>query len=292
MKAKLLIKTTTSDDYKDLSEKEYKQILSNAILLEDFDYNIFLSTNFLKAKKDLENFDFSKANIRETDAFNIIFNALNSIVTNLYLWEAYLRKNYFDYEEIFSSEEKKKEQESKVKKKGKRYIAKSCLALKDSEYYDKDINYTITKTLRNRADHFKKPYSDIIYYDDFSRHFVVYVEDFLEDRSLSTSARKHAEKAEIQYFDVVDIIKYSFKILEDLNVFIYNKILSIKWASYYDARLTLKEFLPSDYLGAHLIWLNEKYPDDHILKVGHKAISTSAMKGILHIASGTTTNKC
>lgn len=279
MKAKLLIKKEGLKTIKDLSLSEYQEIKNAIYYLDDFDYLNFLSVNHIKARDDFRNFDFSAPTIKEVDAFNIIFNALNSIVTNLNLWQSYLKRNYFDDTDVYSIEEKEKEKQNKG------YKAKSCYDLSDSDLYDNVVEYAVMKALRNLAVHSQKPYSDIIYFDDWSRHFVIYTRDLLEGDILNKSGKEIVIKSKYDYFDVVQVIEESFKALETLNVYIYNMLLNKNCKNYYSSRLIIKEYLPMEFDGAYLTWINDEYCDNHILKAESKNISINAMNRILGIAS-------
>ncbi len=277
MTAKLGIKKYGKIDIvRDLTQEEYEEILKASKNLDDFDYIHFLSINYIKAKEDFLNFDFSAFDIREVDVYNVFFNALSAISNNTYLWETYLKRRYPDDLDIFSEEERQKEQ-----KDPKNYKSKSVVALKDSYYYDTNISYTVAKTLRNIIVHVGKPYNEIAYYDDHSRHFILYTSSLLNDEKVSKSAKKLLDDSNIDYLDIVPVIKEAFEILDKLNEFAFNFLLRKGWITYSLSRTTIKNYIDSDVDAAFVAWENHDYPEDHFLRVSHINISINAMRKIL-----------
>lgn len=261
-----------------LTQTEYQEILNAAKNLENFDYIHFLSINYIKAKEDFYNFNFSAFDIREVDVYSVIFNALNAISNNVYLWETYLKRSYHDDLEIFPEEELIKEQKIHKNNKGK-----SIVALKDSNYYDSNISYAIAKTLRNIIVHVGKPYSEIAYYDDHSRHFLLYTSSLLNDERLSKSAKQLILNSHQDYFDIVLVIKEAFSILDKLNEFAFNFLLKKEWLTYSLSRTTIKEYIDFDVDAAFVVWENPDFPEEHLLRVSHINISLNAMKKILSL---------
>ena len=278
MKAKLVIKKDgkiAADRF--LSKYEYNKITSASKNLDDFDYIHFLSINYIKAKEDFLQFDFSAFGIREVDIYNVIFNALNAISNNIYLWETYLKRSYPDDLEVFSEEERQKE------KKLKNYKSKSAVALKDSFYYDTNISYVIAKALRNIIVHVGKPYNEIAYYDDHSRHFLLYKSSLLSDEKVSKSAREMLVSSQQDCFDIVLVIKDAFVVLDQLNEFAFNFLLKKRWLTYYLSRSTIKEYIDTDADAAFIVWENLNYSKEHPLRVAHTNISMNAMRKILSL---------
>lgn len=261
-----------------LTDAEYEEILRASKNLEEFDYIHFLSINYIKAKEDFLSFDFSAFGIREVDVYNVIFNALNAISNNTYLWETYLKRSYPDDLEIFSEEERQKE-----RKDPRNYKSKSIVALKDSYYYDTNISYTVAKTLRNIIVHVGKPYNEIAYYDDHSRHFLLYTSSLLSDEKVSKSARQLLVDSHKDYFDIVLVIKEAFSVLDSLNEFAFNFLLKKGWLTYSFSRTKIKEYIDSDVDAAFIAWENLDYPEDHLLRVSHINISMNAMRKILSL---------
>ena len=261
-----------------LTDAEYEEILRASKNLEEFDYIHFLSINYIKAKEDFLSFDFSAFGIREVDVYNVIFNALNAISNNTYLWETYLKRSYPDDLEIFSEEERQKE-----RKDPRNYKSKSIVALKDSYYYDTNISYTVAKTLRNIIVHVGKPYNEIAYYDDHSRHFLLYTSSLLSDEKVSKSSRQLLVDSHKDYFDIVLVIKEAFSVLDKLNEFAFNFLLKKGWLTYSLSRTKIKEYIDSDVDAAFIAWENLDYPEDHLLRVSHINISINAMRKILSL---------
>ena len=261
-----------------LTDAEYEEILRASKNLEEFDYIHFLSINYIKAKEDFLSFDFSAFGIREVDVYNVIFNALNAISNNTYLWETYLKRSYPNDLEIFSEEERQKE-----RKDPRNYKSKSIVALKDSYYYDTNISYTVAKTLRNIIVHVGKPYNEIAYYDDHSRHFLLYTSSLSSDEKVSKSARQLLVDSHKDYFDIVLVIKEAFSVLDKLNEFAFNFLLKKGWLTYSLSRTKIKEYIDSDVDAAFIAWENLDYPEDHLLRVSHINISINAMRKILSL---------
>ncbi len=278
MTAKLGIKKDGKIDIvRDLTQEEYEEIIKASNNLDDFDYIQFLSINYIKAKEDFLNFDFSAFDIREVDIYNVIFNALSAISNNTYLWETYLKRRYPDDLEIFPEVEQQKE------KKDLNYKSKSVVALKDSFYYDTNISYTVAKTLRNIIVHVGKPYNEIAYYDDHSRHFILYTSSLLSDKKVSKSARELIAGSNIDYFDIVLVIEEAFKILDELNEFAFNFLLRKGWTTYSSSRTKIKTYIDSNVDVAFVAWENLDYPEEHFLRVSHINISMNAMRKLLSL---------
>ena len=283
MEEKMVVKLGAKKDgimviNRDLTEEESREIINASKNLEELDYIHFLSINYIKAKEDFLAFDFSAFDIREVDIYSIIFNALNAISNNTYLWETYLKRRYMDDFDVFSEEERMKEQ-----KDPKNYNMKSIVALKDSYYYDTNISYAIAKLLRNIIVHVGKPYHEIAYYDDCSRHFLLYTSKLLNDKKLNKSARRLLSNSCIDYFDIVLAIQEAFSILDKLNEFAFNYFLKKEWLTYSLSRTTIKKYIEEDVDVAFVAWENSDYDEDHFLRVSHINIPIGAMKKVLSI---------
>ncbi len=260
-------------DKKEVSDEVYKELFNATHILEEFDYVAFLANSYEKAKEDFFNYDFSQFNVREIDMFTVMLNSLNSIATNNNLWEAYLKRTYTDDSAIFLA--------CPTSKKEK----KSLFGMKDSEYYDQNIEYVIAKALRNMVVHSEKPYSEIWYDDDFKRHFIIHTEVLLHGNTLNISGKQIVTNCGMDYFDVVDIIKRAFEITTELNLYIINYLIKKEWINYYSSRLTIRKYLGIEWQGAYLVEINPKYPPDHVLYLSTTSISKNAMNSILSIAA-------
>lgn len=205
--------------------------------------------------------------------FSVMLNSLNSIDTNNNLWEAYLKRAYKDDSSMFFDVPTSKKEK------------KSLFGIKDSEYYDQNVEYVIAKALRNMIVHSKKPYSEIWYDDDFKRHFIIHTDVLLQDANLNASGRKIVSNCGRDYFDVVDIIKRAFEITDELNLYIFNHLLQKEWINFYSSRITVRTHLGIEWQGAYLVQINPKYPPDHVMYLSTISISKNAMNGILSLAA-------
>ena len=197
-----------------LDDATFEKLKQAAKSLEAFNTFAFLGNSYVKAKEDFFAYDFTQFNVREVDMFNMFLNALEAIATNANLWEAYLIRNYSDDKEVYPDTTNKKK--------------KSCRGIKDSEFYEKNIEYVVSKVLRNMIAHHTKPYSEIIYDNDYRRQFIVTKEDLLEFGSPNKSAHAYISNSEQDYYDVVEVIKRAFDITEEVNLYMFNFIISIK----------------------------------------------------------------
>ena len=256
---------------KALDEFTFEKIKKAAIDLEAFNTITFLCNSYVKAKEDFLAYDFTQFNVREVDMFNMFLNALEAMATNRNLWEAYLDRSYEGDREIFP-----------VVIEGKH---KSCFALKDSEYYDNCIDYVVAKVLRNMIVHHSKPYSEIVYYDDECRHFIVTREDLLELGAPNKSAKEYISNSNHDYYDIVEVIKHALEITDEINVYMFNLIAKKEWHRFISARYTIREYIGVDWQGAYLVWINPKYPKDHLLYLSKIDISKNAMNVIRTIAA-------
>gem|GEM_PF-6938351 len=145
----------------EISDEEYNKLLNAANILEDFNYLFFLGCNYEHAKEAFLKYDFSQFGVREIDLFAVIHNALNAITTNLNMWETYLKRKYKEDKDIFPFQ-------------NDQTLGKSYLGLRDSECYDNNVEYVVTKALRNMAAHSEKPFSEIWYDDNYKRHFAIH----------------------------------------------------------------------------------------------------------------------
>lgn len=262
---------------KAIDECTFEILKSAAVSLEMFNTVIFLSNSYVKAKEDFFAYDFTQFNVREVDMFNMFLNALEAMATNRNLWEAYLERNYASDNEIFPD----------VINGRKR----SCFGLKDSQYYDASIDYVVSKVLRNMIAHHSKPYSEIVYYDDYCRRFIVTKEDLLELGAPNISAKKYITNSQHDYYDIVEVIKHALKITEEINIFMFNLIMKKEWYRLWNARDTIREHIGDDWQGAYLVWENPKYPEDHLLYLPQIDISKHAMNVIMSIMAQSLSSK-
>lgn len=254
-----------------LDELTFDKLKSAALNLEMFNAITFLGNSYVKAKEDFLAYDFTQFYVREVDMFNMFLNALEAMATNRNLWEAYLKRNYADDSEIFP-----------VVIKDKKH---SCFGLKDSEYYDNCIDYVVSKVLRNMIAHHTKPYSEIVYFDEYNRRFIVTREDLLKFGAPNKSAKEYITKSEYDYFDIVKVIKHALEITDEINVYMFNLIVQKEWLKFITARYTIREYIGVDWQGAYLVWTNSKYPEDHLLYLSQIDISKHAMDAIKSIAA-------
>lgn len=256
---------------KSVSTEEYSSLFNAACILESFDYITFLGSSFEKEKEEFLSYDFSQFNVRETDMFSMMLNSLNAIATNNNLWEAYLKRTYKNDPEVFPTS-------STTKK-------KSIFGMKDAELYDKNVEYVVAKALRNMIVHSGKPYSDIWYDDDLHRHFIVHTEILLRGDNLNNSGKKIVSDCGLDYFDVIEVIKHAFALVEDLNLFIVNFLLQKEWINFYSSRTTIRSHLGVDWQSVYIVQINPTYPPSHMMHLSTTSISKSAMNGILSIAA-------
>lgn len=256
---------------RELGEESYSELRSAAESLEEFNTLAFLSNSYVKAKEDFMTYDFTQFDVREIDMFNMILNALEAISTNRNLWEAYLKRSYRDNNDVYTCEQNGEK--------------KSCFGLKDSEFYDKHIEFVVSKVLRNMTTHHSKPYSKIIYDDNLQRHFIVTREDLLGLGEPNASARKFISNNDRDYYDVVEVIKRSFGFVEEINTYVFNFILKKEWHRYINARYTVRSYVGIDWQGAYLVYADLRYPESHPLYLSQINISKKAMNAICSIAA-------
>lgn len=253
---------------KELDEKSFAELKSAANALEAFNTLAFLCNSYVKTKEDFFAYDFSQFDVREIDMFTMLLNALEAMATNRNLWEAYLKRSYEGDCVVFPDETKK-----------------SCFGIKDSEYYEKSIEYVISKVLRNMIAHHSKPYSEIVYDDNLRRQFIVTREDLLTLGNPNTSSKKYISENENDYYDVVEIIKRALEITDELNVYMFNLLLQKEWPRFISARYTVREYIGVDWQGAYLVQVDPRYPESHLLYLARTSISKNAMNSILSISA-------
>ena len=262
-------------DYKcktELTENDYKKLLNAAKILEEFNYLFFLGCNYIKAKDDFLNYNFSQFNVLETDMFSVMHNALNAIATNINMWETYLKRKYKDDKEIFPFQDDKN-------------LGKSYFGLKDSEYYDTNVEYVVAKALRNMSTHTEKPFSEIWYDDNYNRHFAIHTEHLLANGNLNKSGKDIVLKSKKDYFDVIEVIKQAYEIVDKINNDMVNLLLKKDWMNFYSSRITIRDYIGVDWDGAYLVSENPKYPKEHMMFLNITNISKNAMDNILSIAA-------
>ena len=197
----------------ELNEDAYNKLLCAAKNLEEFNYLFFLGCNYIKAKDDFLRYDFSQFNVREIDMFAVMHNALNAIATNRNMWETYLKRKYKDDKEIFPFKDDKK-------------LGKSYFGLKDSEYYDNNVEYVVVKALRNMCTHTEKPFSEIWYDDNYNRRFAIHTEHLLKNDNLNKSGRDIVIESKKDFFDVIEVIQQAYEIVDKINNDMVNFLLS------------------------------------------------------------------
>lgn len=273
MEKKYLIVKTDNElkEKRELNEESYLELKTAAESLEEFNTLAFLSNSYVKAKEDFMEYDFSQFDVRELDMFTMLLNALEAMSTNVNLWETYLKRSYPEDSDIFPCEQNGKK--------------KSCFELKDSEIYDKHIEFVVSKVLRNMTAHYSKPYSKIIYDDNLHRHFIVTKEDLLNSGKISASARKYITNSIRDYYDVVEVIKHAFAFVDEINTFMFNFILNKEWHRYLLARYTVRGYIGIDWQGAYLVHADTRYPESHLLYLAQINISKNAMDSICSIAA-------
>lgn len=265
----LIIKS--NNDYKtsrELDEQAYSELKTAAGVLETFNTLAFLCNSYVKAKEDFLAYDFTQFDVREIDMFTMFLNALEAMATNRNLWEAYLKRSYEGDSVVFPDE-----------------TNKSCFGIKDSEYYEKNIEYVVSKVLRNMIAHHSKPYSEIIYDDNLRRQFIVTKEDLLKLGNPNASSKKYISENTNDYYDVVEIIKRAFEITDEINVYMFNLLLQKEWPRFISARYTVREHIGVDWQGAYIVKTDPRYPESHLLYLSQTSISKNAMNSILSIAA-------
>ena len=133
--------------------------------------------------------------------------------------------------------------------------------------------------------HHSNPYSEIVYYDDECRHFIVTREDLLELGAPNKSAKEYISNSNHDYYDIVEVIKHALEITDEINVYMFNLIVKKEWHRFISARYTIREYIGVDWQGAYLVWINPKYPKDHLLYLSKIDISKNAMNVIKMIAA-------
>ena len=254
-----------------LDDATFEKLKQAAQSLETFNTFTFLGNSYIKAKEDFFTYDFTQFNVREVDMFNMFLNALEAMATNANLWEAYLTRNYSDDKDVYPDVVTGKK--------------KSCHGIKDSEFYENNIEYVVSKVLRNMIAHHMKPYSEIVYNDDYRRQFIVTKADLLEFGSPNKSARTYISNSKQDYYDVVEIIKRALVITEEVNLYMFNFMVQKEWHRFIAARYTIREHIGIDWQGAYLVWENPKYPQHHLLYLSQIDISKNAMNAIRSIAA-------
>lgn len=264
--------------YKELDDDTYEELRNAALALEAFNYLTFLSNSYVKAKEDFFAYDFSQFNVREVDMFNMFLIALEAMSTNRNLWEAYLKRRYEKDSEIYPLNESNPNK-------------KSCFGMKDSEYFDKDTLFVVSKILRDMISHHCKPYSEIMYNDDMSRRFIITRDDLLELGKPNKAEQKYISASEYDYYDVVEVIRHAFEITDEINLYMFNLILQKEWLRFITARYTVIDHIGTDWQGAFLIKPNPKFPEEHLLYLSQTDISQNAMNSICSIAAKSLFNK-
>ena len=265
----LIIKS--NNDYKtnrELDETTYSELKIAAEALETFNTLAFLCNSYVKAKEEFLAYDFTQFGVREIDMFTMFLNALESMATNRNLWEAYLKRSFKEDDEIFPDGTKK-----------------SCYGIKDSEYYDKYIEYVVSKVLRNMIAHHSKPYSEIVYDDNLHRQFIVTKEDLLKLGNPNASSKKYISESTKDYYDIVEIIKRAFEIADEINVYMFNLLLKKEWPRFISARYTVRDHIGVGWQGAYIVKTDPRYPENHLLYLSQTSISKNAMNSILSIAA-------
>ena len=255
----------------EIDDRAYDQLKRAAEDLAAFNDLAFLCNSYVKAKEDFLSYDFTQFDVREVDMFNMFLNALEAISTNRNLWEAYLKRNYENDDDIYPPKQPK----------GKK---KSCFGLKNSEFYDSCIEFVVAKVLRDMITHHTKPYSEIVYNDDLCRQFIVTKEALLTLGNPNASARSYIANSHLDYYDVVNVIKRAFEITDEINTQVFNFILQKEWLRFITARYTVREHIGIDWQGAYLVQPNPQYPEDHLLYFSQVNISKHAMNAIASIA--------
>lgn len=253
-----------------ITPDEYEDLFNAARILEEFDYITFLANSFERERETFLSYDFSQFNVREIDMFSIMLNSLNSITTNNNLWEAYLKRRYKSDSEFFPNTSPK---------------GKSIFGIKDSEYYDKNVEYVVAKALRNMVVHSEKPYSEIWYDDDLHRHFIIHTAVLFQGDNLNSSGKTIVLNCGLDYFDVIEVIKRAFEIVVELNLYIFNFLLRKEWINFYSGRTTVRSYLGVDWQGAYLVQINPQYAPSHLMHLATTSISKNAMDKILSIAA-------
>lgn len=264
--------------YKELDDDTYEELRNAALALEAFNHLTFLSNSYVKAKEDFFAYDFSQFNVREVDMFNMFLIALEAMSTNRNLWEAYLKRRYEKDSEIYPLNESNPNK-------------KSCFGMKDSEYFDKDTLFVVSKILRDMISHHCKPYSEIMYNDDMSRRFIITRDDLLELGKPNKAEQKYISASEYDYYDVVEVIRHAFEITDEINLYMFNLILQKEWLRFITARYTVIDHIGTDWQGAFLIKPNPKFPEEHLLYLSQTDISKNAMNSICSIAAKSLFNK-
>lgn len=265
----LIIKS--SSDYKtsrELDDKTYSELKIAADALETFNTLAFLCNSYIKTKEDFLAYDFTQFDVREIDMFTMFLNALEAMATNRNLWEAYLKRCYQSDSVVFPDN-----------------LKKSCFGIKDSEYYEKNVEYVVSKVLRNMIAHHSKPYSEIVYDDNLRRKFIVTKEDLLKFGNPNASSKKYISENKNDYYDVVKIIKRAFEIVDEINVYMFNLLLQKEWPRFISARYTVREHIGVDWQGAYIVKADPRYPESHLLYLSQTSISKNAMNSILSIAA-------
>lgn len=268
----LVIRTENQTKTIKISDELFQKLYDSICILDEFSQLTFLGNSYLKAKEDFLNYDFSQSNVREIDVFSMFLTALEAIATNINLWNSYLKRRYHDDPDIFPQQSSAKDR-------------KSCFALKDSAYYDENVEYVVAKCLRNMIVHSGKPYSSIIYPDDGGRMFIITKEVLFTGNNTNASAKRIINASGKDYFDVVDVITKAFGILEELNQYMFGIILRKEWLRFYSARLATLEILGADWQRACLAWLNPQYPPEHLLGLNQSEFSKHAFNSIGSIAA-------
>ena len=257
---------------KQIDDLTYEKLKTAAESLAVFNTLTFLASNYVKAKEDFFAYDFTQFNVREVDMFNMFLNALESMSTNRNLWEAYLKRHYRADSIIYPN-------------KTSNGLGKSCFGLKDSEYYDKDIIFVVAKVLRDMIAHHCKPYSMIVYDDDMCRQFLVTREDLLNLGQPNASQKKFINSSQHDYYNIVDVIKHSFEIVDEINEYVFNVIAQKEWPRFVTARYVVREYIGIDWHGAYLVKSDPRYPEEHLLYLSQIEISKNAMDSIGSLAA-------
>ena len=128
-------------------------------------------------------------------------------------------------------------------------------------------------------------YSEIIYDDNLQRQFIVTRDDLLQLGAPNVSAKDYITKSEQDYYDIVEVIKHAFEIVDEINIYMFNLILQKEWQRFISARYTIREHIGIDWQGAYLVWRNPKYPENHLLHLAQIDVSKHAMNAICSIAA-------
>lgn len=242
-----------------LSYDEFLSLKTDLDKINEYIKIIYLNSYYLESADIYRKYDFNTPapDVTISTYYNIVISAMYN---NLELWDAFIKRKFSTYDDLVIE-------------------GKSISRIIDSEYYDSHIEYVVFKQIRNRLTHCELPYSDMLVYDDYTRHYVIYTKDILNDKH-SKSARDYLEKDSKEFYDLNIVIDRCLVYLEEINNKIYKILLEKFNIDYTISIQNVINKIGFDYDYVYLIWSNDDVDEMSIFKVEHIEIPLPFLKSM------------